>query len=218
MKPSLVFPLLLLFGVPAAYAQTNPIFGALQSVQSAINQTKKLLPQTPESNGASDAQQSMSAQEQQAQNDSARISAADQAQYQAQAQQRIEAQKASDLRYGTGSAGYASDQAAIQASNQRDAQRQQQAAAQARSMPSPCPSVSPKLPDGAYIVACKNAGATEKQMMILVGALPMVAQGLFTDIVQDVYDNHITDQEKGNAIAKYDARCTMQNNCQRIAW
>jgi hypothetical protein len=202
MKPSLVFPLVLLLAAPVAHAQTNPIFGALQSVQSAINQTKKLLPPTPESNAASDAQQSMSEKEKQAQQASAQQSAAAQAQWQAQTQQRMEAQKTSDLRYGTGSAGYASDQAAIQASNQRDAQRQQQAVTQARSMPSPCPSVSSKLPDGAYIVACKNAGATEKQMMVLVGALPMVAQGLFTDIVQDVYDNHVTDQEKGNAIAK----------------
>lgn len=212
MKLSRVFLLALLFAVPAAHAQMNPLFGALQSVQSAIAQTKKLLPQTPESNAASDAQQSMSEKEKQAQEDSAGISAADQAQYRAQSQR------------GQAAAKRASDQAdaealaAEQASNRRDAERQQQTAAQARSMPSPCASVNSKLPDGAYIVACKNAGATEQQLLARLGALPMAAQALFTVIIQDIYDNNVTDQEKGNAIAKYDARCTLQNNCQRIAW
>ena len=212
MKPSLVFPLVLLFAVPVAHAQTNPIFGALQSVQSAINQTKKLLPQTPESNAASDAQQSMSTREQQAQNNSARISAADQAQYQAQTQRRQAAAKqASDQ-------ADAEAQAVENANIKRDAQRQQQAAAQAQSMPSPCPSVSPKLTAGAFIVACKNAGATEQQLLARSGALPMMQQALFTVIVQDIFGNNVTDQKKGDAIAKYDARCTAQNNCQWIAW
>ena len=212
MKPSLVFPLVLLFGVPAADAQTNPIFGALQSVQSVINQTKKLLPQTPESNAASDAQQSMSTREQQAQNNSAAISAADQAQYQAQTQRRqAGAKQASDQ-------ADAEAQAVENANIRRDAQRQQQAAAQAQSMPSPCPSVSPKLTAGAFIVACKNAGATEQQLLARLGALPMMQQALFTDIIQDIFDNNVTDQKKGDAIAKYDATCTARNNCQRIAW
>jgi len=213
MKLSLVFPLVLLFAVPAVHAQTNPIFGALQSVQSAITQTKKLLPQTPESNAAGDAQQSMTENEKQAQEDSARISAADQAQYQAQTQRRQAASK------------QASDQADAEAlavenaSIRRDAERQQQAVAQAKAMPPLCPGLDAnKLGVGGFFVACKNKGATEPQMLARLGALPMMQQALYTDIIQDIYDNNITDIKKGNAIAEYDIRCTAQNNCKRIAW
>jgi hypothetical protein len=207
-----------LCAVPAARAQMNPIFSALQSAQSVITQTKQLLPQTPGSNAASDSQQSMNVKEKQAQDDSARQAAAAQAQGQAQMQERMKAQRESDRRYGTGSAGYATDQATIQTSIQRDAERQQKAAEQAESMPDPCPSVSPKLTGGAFIVACKNAGATEQQLLARIGALPMMQQALYADIIQDIYDNGVTDQKKGDAIAKYDARCTAQNNCRRIAW
>jgi len=201
-----------------ANAQMNPIFSALQSVQSAISQTRQLQPQTPGINAASDVQQSMSERETQAQEDSARQAAAAQAQGQAQMQQRMEAQNASDEKYGTGSAGYASDQAAIQASNQRDAEQQQRDAAEARAMPSPCPSVSPKLTAGAFLVACKNAGATEQQLLARLGALPLMQQALYADVIQDIYDNHVTDPAKGDAIARYDATCTSQNNCQHRAW
>jgi len=219
MKTSRVSAIVLAVVVPAiANAQMNPIFSALQSVQSAISQTRQLQPQTPGINAASDVQQSMSERETQAQEDSARQAAAAQAQGQAQMEQRMEAQRESDQKYGTGSAGYASDQAAIQASNQRDAERQEQAAAEARAMPPVCPGVSPKLTPGAFLVACKNAGATEQQMLARLGALPLMQQALYADVIQDIYDNHVTDPAKGDAIARYDATCTSQNNCQHRAW
>lgn len=226
MKLSRAFPLAILFAVHAAHAQTNPIFSALQSVQSVIAQTRQLLPQTAGS-GAQGSQPIMNEQEtqtynsrmaadaqarQQAQEDSAKISAAHQAQYQAQSQrQQAAAKRASDQ-------ADAEALAVENASIRRDAERQQQAATQAKAMPDPCPSVNPKLTGGAFIVACKNAGATEQQLLARLGALPMMQQALATDIIQDIYDNNVTDQKKGDAIAKYDARCTAQNNCQRIAW
>lgn len=218
MKISRSIPLAFMFSIPAAHAQMNPIFSVLQSAQTAISQTRQLQSQTSGSNTASDVQQSMSERETQAQEDSTRQAAAAQAQGRAQMEQRIEAQRESDQKYGTGSAGYASDQAAIQASNQREAERQQQAVAQARAMPNPCPSVSRKLSDGAFVVACKNAGATEQQMLARLGALPLMQQALYADVIQDIYVNDITDQKKGDAIARYDALCTSQNNCQRRSW
>lgn len=226
MKLSHVFPLAILFAVRAVHAQMNPIFGALQSVQSAITQTRQLLPQTAGS-GAQGSQPVMNDQEtqmynarkaadaqarQQAQDDSERITATDQAQYRAQSQRAQDAAKrASDE-------DDAEALAVENASIRRDAERQQRAAAQAKSMPNPCPGVNPKLSDGAFVVACKNAGATEQQLLARLAALPMMQQALYTDIIQDIFDNNVTDQKKGDAIAKYDARCTAQNNCQRIAW
>jgi hypothetical protein len=212
---------------PAAYAQMNPIFSALQSVQSAISQTKQLLPPTPAS-GAQGSQPIMNEQEtqmynsrmaadaqarQQAQEDSARISAADQAQHQAQSQrEQAAAKRASDE-------DDAEALAVENASIRRDAERQQRAAAEAQAMPNPCPGLdADKLGAGGALVACKNKGATEQQLLARLGALPMLQQALFTDIIQDIYDNNVTDIKKGNAIAAYDARCTAQNNCQRIAW
>ena len=219
MKTTRVAIVVLAVFVPAiANAQMNPIFSVLQSAQTAISQTRQLQPQTSGSNAASDVQQSKSERETQAQEDSARQAAAAQAQGQARMQQRMEEQRASDQRYGTGSAGYASDQAAIQASNQRDAERQQQAAAESRAMPDLCPNVNRNLTVGAFLVACKNAGATEQQLLARLGALPVMLQALYADIIQDIYDYHVVDLAKGDAIARYDATCTSQSNCQRRAW
>lgn len=176
-----------------AHAQMNPIFSALQSAISKTNQLR-------------------------AQEDSASQSAAAQAQGQAQMEQQMGAQRESDQQYGTGSAGYGSDQAAIQASNQRAAEQQQRDAAEARATPSPCPNVNLKLTAGAFLVACKNAGATEQQLLARLGALPVTVQALYADIIQDIFDNHVSDPAKGDAIARYDATCTSQNNCQRRAW
>lgn len=211
---------------PAAHAQTNSIFNALQSAQSVIAQGKQLLAPTPAS-GAQGSQPIMNEQEtqmynsrmaagaqtrQQAQQNSAQISAADQAQYQAQRQrEQAAAKRASDE----------DDAEALAVENaniRRDAERQQRAAAEARALPPLCPSLSPKLSVGAFIVACKNTGATEQQFLARLGALPMMQQALAADIIQDIYENDVTDVKKGEAIAKYDARCTAQNNCQRIAW
>ncbi|RKE24456.1 hypothetical protein B0G76_8344 [Paraburkholderia sp. BL23I1N1] len=227
MKLSRVFPLAILFAVPAVHAQMNPIFSALQSVQSAITQTRQLLPPTAGS-GAQGSQPVMNEQEtqmynarkaadaqarQQAQDDSERITAADQAQYQAQRQRaQAAAKRASDE-------DDAEALAVENASIRRDAERQQRATAEAQSMPPLCPGLDiHKLGIGGFFVACKNKGATEPQMLARLGALPMMQQALYTDIIQDIYENNVTDIKKGNAIAAYDTRCTAQNNCQRIAW
>ncbi len=217
---------------PAVHAQTNSIFSALQSAQSVIAQGKQLLAPTPAS-GAQGSQSIMNEQEtqmynsrmaadaqarQQALEDGARQTAVVQAKGQAQMQQQRDAQTEYDKKYGIGTAGDPSDQAAEQASIRRDAERQHQAAAQARAMPPLCPGLSPKLSVGAFIVACKNAGATEQQFLARLDTLPMMQQALATDIIQDIYDNNVTDQKKGDAIARYDTLCTSQNNCQRIVW
>jgi hypothetical protein len=212
MKISRVIPLALMSAIPAASAQTSAIFSAIQSVQSAVSQTRQMQSQPTAPNGASGAQQSMSEEEKQAQEDSAKITAADQKQYQAQRQrEQAEAKRASDE-------DDAEALAVENASIRRDAERQQQAAAESGAMPDLCPNVNRNLTIGAFLVACKNAGATEQQLLARLGALPMMQQALYADIIQDIYDNNVTDQKKGDAIAKYDARCTSQNNCQRIAW
>jgi hypothetical protein len=212
MKISRVIPLALMFAIPAARAQTNAIFSAIQSVQSAVSQTRQMQPQPTAPNAASGAQQSMSEKEKQAQEDSARITAADQAQYQAQSQrEQAAAKRASDQ-------ADAEALAVENASIRRDEERQEQAAAEARAMPPVCPGVSPKLTPGAFLVACKNAGATEQQMLARLGALPLMQQALYADVIQDIYDNHVTDPAKGDAIARYDATCTSQNNCQHRVW
>lgn len=215
------------FAAPTVHAQMNPIFGALQSVQSAITQTRQLLPQTAGS-GVQGSQPVMNEQEtqmynarkaadaqarQQAQDDSARITAADQARYQAQSQRaQAAAKRASDE-------DDAEALAVENASIRRDAERQQRDAAEAQAMPALCPGLDiHKLGIGGFFVACKNKGATEPQMLARLGALPMVQQALYTDIIQDIYTNGVTDIKKGNAIAAYDTRCAAQNNCQRIAW
>ncbi|PQV51898.1 hypothetical protein [Paraburkholderia sp. BL21I4N1] len=227
MKLSPLFPLAMLFAASAVHAQMNQIFGALQSAQSVITQTKQLLPPTPASS-AQGSQQVVNEQEtqiynsrkvadeqarQQAQQDSARISAADQAQYQMQRQrEQAAAKRASDE-------DDAEALAVENASIRRDAERQQRATAEAQSMPPLCPGLDiHKLGIGGFFVACKNKGATEPQMLARLGALPMMQQALYTDIIQDIYENNVTDIKKGNAIAAYDTRCTAQNNCQRIAW
>jgi len=212
MKLSRALALAVMLAIPAAHAQMNPIFSALQSVQSAVSQTRQLQPRPTAPNAASGAQQSMSEKEKQAQEDSAKISAVDQGQYQAQRQrEQAEAKRASDE-------DDAEALAVENASIRRDAERQQQAAAESRAMPDLCPNVNRNLTIGAFLVACKNAGATEQQLLARLGALPVMLQALYADIIQDIYDYHVVDLAKGDAIARYDATCTSQNNCQRRAW
>jgi hypothetical protein len=212
MKLLRILTIALVIAAPSAQAQLNQLFGALQSAQTVITQGKQLLPQTAASSTQTSPQQLMNDKEREAKEYSDRLTAAAQAQEQARQQrQREAAQKASAEMD-------AEDQATIRASARRDEERQQRDAAEAQSTPLPCPDANPKLGTGGYLVDCKNKGATEQQMLARLGMLAPVQQAIFADIIQDIFDNNVTDIRKGNAIADYDFRCTAQNNCQRKVW
>jgi flagellar motor protein MotB len=214
MKLLRTFIVVLALPATAAHAQLNQFLGAVQSVQSAITQGKQLLPQIPAGGATQDPQQLMNEREKEAKEYSDRQAAAAQARGEAEIQQEKEAARKANAQMD------AQDQAAIQASIRRDADKQQQAVAEARKIAALCPDlIDTKYSVAEGMIRCRNKGMTEAQEMTMVPATPLVTQPYVAAMIQDIYEDKITDPRKGKAIQDYYDRCLRQGTpCARPQW
>ena len=198
----------------AAHAQLNQLLGAVQSVQSAITQGKQLLPQMPASGATQDPQQLMNQKEKEAKDYSDRQAAAAQARGEAEIQQEKEAARKANAEMD------AQDQAAIKASINRDADRQQRAIAEGKTILALCPALGDEnIPVAEGMIRCRNKGLTEAQEMTIVPVLPINAQPYYAAMIQDVYEDNVTDPRKGKTIQNYYDQCFKRGTqCARPQW
>ncbi|WP_107153099.1 hypothetical protein [Trinickia symbiotica] len=205
---------------PAAHAQLN-LLNAIQSAQSAIAQAKS--PDKPDiPSGAAllqqakglAAQQVWAQKSAQAQQDRAQELAEQQAQQNAFLQQQ---QAKADAGHAEGEKRRRETDEQYARAQQEDARRAAQAAAQARAA---CPELAnTKLGSGAAIVTCKNRGMSEQQMMATIGDGPTAAQAYGAAIVQDIYEDNVTNPRRGNDVFDYYAKCYQRGTpCARPQW
>ncbi|VVE51786.1 hypothetical protein [Pandoraea anhela] len=85
-------------------------------------------------------------------------------------------------------------------------------------------SACPVLVDEKYSIAervirCRNDGLSQVQQMAFVGAMPISAQGYMAAIVQDVYEDNVTDPSMGKPINDYYDSCYRRGTpCVRKRW
>lgn len=174
-----------------AHAQMNQIFGAIHSAQYAVTEVKNLMPQ----------QDTAQQQAQQAQ------------------QQRIDYLK----QHPPCNANCpldAEDKRKYEAMQHRDQQQGQQQRDAAKKIIDLCPDLADSRFNSAErMIRCRNKGLTESQQMTLVGGLPILAQAYAASMVQDIYEDDITDPRKGKAITDYYNTCLQRGTpCARPKW
>ncbi|TCK95582.1 hypothetical protein B0G74_2209 [Paraburkholderia sp. BL9I2N2] len=83
-----------------------------------------------------------------------------------------------------------------------------------------CPDLTnAKFNSAERIIRCRNKGLTEEQQMTLVGGLPVLAQAYAASMVQDVYEDNVTDPGRGKAISDYYNGCLQRGTpCARRKW
>jgi hypothetical protein len=112
------------------------------------------------------------------------------------------------------------DQAKYDAQQRRDQQEGQQQLQAARNVLAICPDLAnSKFNSAERIIRCRNKGLTEEQQMTVVGGLPPSAQAYAASMVQDVYEDNVTDPGRGKAISDYFNACLQRGTpCARPKW
>ncbi|QTB83813.1 hypothetical protein J3L14_28325 [Burkholderia pseudomallei] len=192
-----------------AHAQISQIFGAIHTAQYAVTEAKQLLPQQSGENSPQ-ASQATSQPQAPAQNQQDAFRATQPQRTQdgrQQAQQMVAEQNAEDIRK-------------YKQSQQRDVQQAQQQRDAAKKIIDLCPDLADSRFNSAErIIRCRNKGLTESQQMTLVGGLPVLAQAYAASMVQDVYEDNITDPNRGKAISDYYNGCLQRGTpCARPKW
>lgn len=103
---------------------------------------------------------------------------------------------------------------------QRDQQQGQQQLNAARTIVGMCPDLTnSKFNTAERIIRCRNKGMTEAQQMTVVGGLPLLAQAYAASMVQDIYEDDITNPGRGKAISDYYDACYKRGApCARPKW
>lgn len=174
-----------------AHAQMNQIFGAIHSAQYAVTEVKNLMPQ----------QDTAQQQAQQAQ------------------QQRIDYLK----QHPPCNANCpldAEDKQKYEAMQRRDQQQGQQQLDAAQKMAGICPDLAnTKYNRAEQFIRCRNKGMSEEQEMTYVGGFPVLAQAYLSSMVQDVFEDNVTDPGRGKAITDYYVACAQSGTpCPRRRW
>ncbi|WP_322009754.1 hypothetical protein [Paraburkholderia sp. J12] len=206
---------------PTAHAQFGQILGVIHSAQTAVTQAAQGQPQQSGQDSmqddqrlASQAQAQQAAMQQQAQQQEQDENAAYRAQMEQkaaaarqQAQQMVADQDAKDI-------------AKYKASQQRDQQEAQQQFEEAKKSAGACRTLlDQKLPIAERFIRCRNQGMTEQQEMAFVGAMPVLAQAYMGSMVQDVFEDGVTDPARGKQITDYYDACYRRGTpCVRPKW
>lgn len=177
--------------VSTAHAQMNQVFGAIHSAQYAVTSVKKLMPQHDT------AQQ----QAQQAQ------------------QQRVDYLK----QHPPCNANCpldADDKQKYEAMQRRDQQEGQQQLDAAQKVVGICPDLAnTKYNRAEQFIRCRNKGMSEEQEMTYVGGFPLLAQAYLSSMVQDVFEDNVTDPRRGKEITDYYLGCFDRGvPCNRRKW
>ncbi|WP_321942744.1 hypothetical protein [Paraburkholderia tropica] len=205
----------------AANAQLNQLLGVIHSVQNAVAQPAQSQSQQAGQDSMQDdqrmiahAQSQQAAMQQQAQqqeqNDNAEYRAAMAQKATAgrqQAQQIVADQDAKDI-------------AKYRASQQRDQQQAQQQFNDAKKSAAACRTLlDQNMPIAERFIRCRNQGMTEPQEMAFVGAMPVLAQAYMASMVQDVFEDDVTNPARGKAITDYYDACYRRGTpCARPKW
>lgn len=209
-----------------AHAQFNQLLGVMHSVQNAVTQPATGQPQQSGQDSMQDnqrlaaqAQAQQATMQQQAQQQEQGDNAAYRAQMEQraavgrqQAQQTVADQDAKDIaKYKTS-----------QQSDQQEAQQQHSAASEAAKACSDMADVVAKRAHyntAELFIRCRNKGMSEEQAMTVVAAMPPLMQAYVSAMVQDVYEDRVTDPSKGKAISDYYAACADRGTpCVRRKW
>ncbi|WP_186222577.1 hypothetical protein [Burkholderia gladioli] len=191
MKISRISIALAIIAPAIAHAQMNQIFGAIHSAQYAVTEVKNLMPQ----------QDTAQQQAQQAQ------------------QQRIDYLK----QHPPCNANCpldAEDKQKYEAMQHRDQQQAQQQLDAAQKIAGICPDlVNAKYNRAEQFIRCRNKGMSEEQEMTYVGGFPVLAQAYLSSMVQDVFEDNVTDPGRGKAITDYYIACAQSGApCARRKW
>ncbi|SDG97737.1 hypothetical protein SAMN04487926_101486 [Paraburkholderia steynii] len=175
----------------AAHAQTSSVFSAIQSAKSALSAANQ--PQSPQ-----DAHQQM---------------------LQQQHDQQVEYMKRHPA-CSTNCPPDPEDERRAEAQQKRareQAQRQADDAAKVRAL---CPDLdNDKFNVAEKFIRCRNKGFTEQQAFGTIQGLPTQPQAYLAAMIQDIYEDNITDPKKGKAILDYYGRCFERGTtCARPAW
>ncbi|MGF6534950.1 hypothetical protein P3T20_005764 [Paraburkholderia sp. GAS206C] len=221
MKFKLLSSIAVAFVATTAHAQLN-LLNVIQSAQSAIaQQNAQNQPAMPsgtapvQQSSVPNAQQLWTQKSADAQQQHVQGMAAKQAQENAFLQQQ---QAQDDAGQAAGDKRMRDAEAYHERAQQEDAQRAAQAAMQARAA---CPDLanSKKLGLGGAMVTCKNKGMPEVQMMATLGDLPLAAQAYLAAIVQDIYEDNVTNPSRGNDVSDYYEKCYRRGTpCARPQW
>lgn len=208
--------------VPAvAHAQFNQLLGVIHSVQNVVGQPSQGQHQQSGQDSMQDdqklvaqAQAGQAAMQQQAQQQEQNDSAT----YRAQVDRRAEAAKQRARQMVADQD--AEDVAKYKASQQRDQQQAQQQLNAAQKIAAICPDLAnTKYNRAEQFIRCRNKGMSEEQEMTYVGGFPLLAQAYLSSMVQDVYEDDITDPRKGKAIGDYYLACAQRGTpCARPKW
>ncbi|WP_242560005.1 MULTISPECIES: hypothetical protein [Pandoraea] len=111
----------------------------------------------------------------------------------------------------------AASDAARQRGAERDAQNDFEAAKRAASA---CPVlVDERVSIAERFIRCRNGGLSQAQQMAFVGAMPTSAQGYMAAMVQDIYEDNVTDPGRGKQITDYYDGCYRRGTpCVRRRW
>ncbi|HGL5383454.1 hypothetical protein [Burkholderia orbicola] len=174
-----------------AHAQMNQIFGAIHSAQYAVTEVKNLMPQ----------QDTAQQQPQQTQ------------------QQRVDYQK-QHTPCNANCPLDAEDKQKYEVMQHRDQQQAQQQLDAAKKMAGICPDLAnTKYNRAEQFIRCRNKGMSEEQEMTYVGGFPVLAQAYLSSMVQDVFEDNVTDPGRGKAITDYYIACAQSGApCARRKW
>ncbi|WP_321867032.1 hypothetical protein [Paraburkholderia tropica] len=204
-----------------AHAQLNQLLGVMHSVQNAVTQPAQGQSQQSGQDSMQDdqrlaarAQTQQAAMQQQAQQQEQ----SDNAAYRAQIEQRAAAgrQQAQQMVADQD----AKDIAKYRASQQRDQQQAQQQLNDAKKSAAACRTLlDQNMPIAERFIRCRNQGLTEQQQMAFVGAMPVTAQPYIASMVQDVFEDDVTNPARGKAITDYYDACYRRGTpCARPKW
>ncbi|CAJ3697878.1 Uncharacterised protein [Burkholderia pseudomallei] len=191
MRISQILLVLAIISPVIAHAQMNQIFGAIHSAQYAVTEVKNLMPQ----------QDTAQQQPQQTQ------------------QQRIDYQK-QHTPCNANCPLDAEDRQKYEAMQHRDQQQAQQQLDAAKKMAGICPDLAnTKYNRAEQFIRCRNKGMSEEQEMTYVGGFPVLAQAYLSSMVQDVFEDNVTDPGRGKAITDYYIACAQSGApCARRKW
>lgn len=222
MKFTRLSAAILAIAIPAAaHAQLNQLLGAIHSAQSVVTQASRVLPQQSgqdsmqdDQNLAARAQAQQAAMQQQAQQQEL----SDNAAYRAQMEQRAAAGRQQAQKMVAEQD--AKDKQKYAASLQSDQQEAQQQLDAARKMIEICPDLAnTKYNRAEQFIRCRNKGMSEEQEMTYVGGFPLLAQAYLSSMVQDVFEDGVTDPGRGKAITDYYLSCAQRGTpCARPKW
>lgn len=209
MKLSRLFVVAAVLVTPVAHAQINQIFGALHTAEYAVTEAKQLLPQQ-QAQSTSQASQAVGTTQEQSQDqpDAFRAAQAQKAQDgRERARRMVAEQDAEDIRK-------------YKESQKRDAQQAQQQVDAANRIAAMCPDLTnAKYNRVEQFIRCRNKGMSEEQEMTFVGGFPLLAQAYLSSMVQDVFEDDITDPARGKAITDYYLGCAQRGTpCARRKW